>query len=52
MLIQNLNIVYLIAAIVITVVTVADWAGIGRWGRVVGVTLAVLFFLVVNYSNL
>jgi type IV secretory pathway VirB2 component (pilin) len=47
-----MSLVYLIAAILITVITVIDWVGLNRWSRVTGVVLAVVFFLSVNFHSL
>jgi hypothetical protein len=52
MLVSNLNPVFLIVAIILGVITLIEWAALGRWGRVVGVTLAVAFLLMVNFHNL
>lgn len=54
MLVTNINPFLLIAAIVIAVITVVEWRKrtIGLWAVVVGVTLTVLFLLMVNYQAL
>lgn len=52
MITSHMSLVYLIAAILITVITVIDWVGLNRWSRVTGVVLAVVFFLSVNFHSL